>query len=156
MDLRVQQLPIGQTSDLRGWNNFCAQFLMLKQCRKHEVSSSHQDHLSFGLFSCYVSADGPTDTGGEPVNEYVVMCTGSDGFRMDASGPETQLLVPNVEPGQTYFVQVHACNSSGMGPPSEVCMIHTPPVAPGSPPPPALVGKPKATGVALKWGMWIA
>ena len=97
--------------------------------------------------------DAPTDTGGEPLIEYVVECTGTDGFRLDHSSPDNQLLVSGVEPGQTYFVRIHASNSTGIGAPSDVCMIHTPPVAPGIPTPPALIGRPKATGVALRWGV---
>ncbi|XP_055331556.1 fibronectin type-III domain-containing protein 3A-like isoform X2 [Paramacrobiotus metropolitanus] len=98
-----------------------------------------------------VQWDPPSDTGGESISHYVVECTGTDGFRLDHSGPESQLLVSSVEPGETYFVRVHACNSAGQGAYSDVCMVHTPPVAPGGPAPPVLVGKPKATGVTLRW-----
>jgi Ca2+-binding RTX toxin-like protein len=75
----------------------------------------------------------PTDTGGDPVTDYVVRYFAADGPRQLSAGAATTLSVTGLDNGVAYQFQVAAVNSAGPGPFTSLSASAVPRTIPAAP-----------------------
>jgi hypothetical protein len=100
--------------------------------------------------------DIPTNDGGVPPTSYhLELDSGSGGFQVVYSGPDTEHICDRLAPGTMYKCRVKCQGPGGMSDYSELAQVATLPVCPGACAPPKVVGKPKANSISLKWGTFL-
>uniref|UniRef100_A0A8C4NCH8 Fibronectin type III domain containing 3A n=1 Tax=Eptatretus burgeri TaxID=7764 RepID=A0A8C4NCH8_EPTBU len=102
-----------------------------------------------------VSWDPPKDNGGASITKFQLeMAEANKPQQWDVvySGHGREHVCDQLQPGNTHSLRCCCYNVGGQSQYSDVLNVETPPLPPGAPPLPRLVGKSRARELHLRWG----
>lgn len=140
-----------RSSNESGYSSWSTEVQYATLADRPSAPSKPQVKGRIQAYSFKLRWDPPAHLGGAEIDTYQLELNSGSGYRLIYQGKENETICDKLTPGTTYQLRVSCTTIGGMSSYSDPCTVTTDAIIPGQCSIPALMGKPKADQIVLKW-----